>query len=101
MTEQLKEIVVRSLEDQRINGRKLDGLRPLQVPNIPESISQRDVENAFALYGHVAKVEILTDGLNRRTAIVYMQDPLETELARLCMQGVPWGGRRIGVEYVK
>lgn len=75
-------------------------MKNLYVGNLPHSTTETDLRNAFAVYGQVDSVNIITDrdtGRARGFAFVEMGDSGSAEKAIAGLNGSDLGGRTIQV----
>lgn len=75
-------------------------MKNLYVGNLPHSTTETDLRNAFAIYGPVDGVNIVTDrdtGRARGFAFVEMADAGAAEKAIAALNGSDLGGRTIQV----
>lgn len=75
-------------------------MKNLYVGNLPHSTTETDLRNAFAIYGPVDSVNIITDrdtGRARGFAFVEMADAGSAEKAIAALNGSDLGGRTIQV----
>lgn len=75
-------------------------MKNLYVGNLPHSTTETDLRNAFAVYGPVDGVNIVTDrdtGRARGFAFVEMADAGAAEKAIAALNGSDLGGRTIQV----
>ena len=75
-------------------------MKNLYVGNLPHSTTDTDLRNAFAVYGQVESVNIITDrdtGRARGFAFVEMGDSGGAEKAIAALNGSDLGGRTIQV----
>lgn len=75
-------------------------MKNLYVGNLPHSTTEADLRSAFAVYGQVDSVNIITDrdtGRARGFAFVEMGDSGSAEKAVAALNGSDLGGRTIQV----
>jgi len=75
-------------------------MKNLYVGNLPHSTTEMDLRNAFAVYGKVDSVDIITDrdtGSARGFAFVEMGESGSAEKAIAALNGSDFGGRTIQV----
>ena len=75
-------------------------MKSLYVGNLPHSTAETDLRNAFAIYGQVENVNMITDrdtGRSRGFAFVEMADAGAAEKAIAGLNGSDLGGRTIQV----
>jgi RNA recognition motif-containing protein len=75
-------------------------MKNLYVGNLPHNTTETDLRNAFAVYGQVDNVNIITDrdtGRARGFAFVEMGDSTGAEKAIAALNGSDLGGRTIQV----
>lgn len=74
------------------------------IGNLPYEINQQEIIDAFAQYGAVARVKMLTDkfsGRFRGMAFVSMENDAEGQAAIDALNGNDWGGREIKIEQAR
>lgn len=79
-------------------------MKNLYVGNLPHSTTEADLRTAFAVYGQVDSVNIITDrdtGRARGFAFVEMGDSGSAEKAIAALNGSDLGGRTIQVNEAK
>ena len=75
-------------------------MKNLYVGNLPHSTTETDLRNAFAIYGPVDNIAIVTDrdtGRARGFAFVEMADAGAAEKAIAALNGSDLGGRTLQV----
>lgn len=74
------------------------------VGNLPYTVSEADLEAAFAEYGSVRQVHLLTDrdtGRMRGFGFVSMETLTQEEAAIAALDGAEWHGRSLKVNKAK
>jgi cold-inducible RNA-binding protein len=75
-------------------------MKNLYVGNLPHNTTETDLRNAFAIYGPVDNINMITDrdtGRSRGFAFVEMADAGAAEKAIAALNGSDLGGRTIQV----
>lgn len=75
-------------------------MKNLYIGNLPDSTTEAELRNAFAVYGQVDSVNIITDrdtGRARGFAFLEMGDSGSAEQAIAALNGSDLGGRTIQV----
>jgi cold-inducible RNA-binding protein len=72
----------------------------LYIGNIPFSVTEDELRDAFAQHGTVTGVDVITDretGRPRGFAFVEMEDPVAADAAITALDGTDFGGRNLKV----
>lgn len=75
-------------------------MKEIYVGNLPWSLSEKDLKNAFLIFGKVEKVSIISDSKSNRSkgfGFVKMHNANEAKKAIKAMNGSEMGGRNLRV----